>query len=96
MLRFETNGKKDCTDVFVSVDFGTNLPSDNSQFYFRWHANDPHFAYLLARHFQKRLEDAIKHAHCRAYTQGYADGRQHKAQKTYFDKELGLVRKPAH
>jgi len=95
MLRFTTNGKKDCTDVFLKADFGTTDPSDKNIFPFKWEANDSHFAYLLAQHFQNQLENAVRRAHRRAYEQGYTDGRQHRARKAYFSSELGETRKPA-
>lgn len=84
MIEIKTNEKQECNDVFVWVDFGTQEPSDKSLFPFKYTCNDPHFAYLLAAHFQKRLEEAIKQAHRDAYDQGYNDGRGHKKRKKNF------------
>lgn len=80
MIKFQTNNEKNCKEVFASVDFGSQKPSDECMFQFRFVCNDSHYAYLLARHFQEQLEQA----HRDAYNQGFRDGRQHKRKKTNF------------
>ena len=89
MINFSTNGKKNCTTVECRVNFGTTTPSDLCLFVFKWEATDPHYAYLLANHFQKRLQDKIEKAHRRAYEIGYKDGKGKQKRKTSFDSYLG-------
>ena len=89
MIKFSTNGKKECTVVYCKVDFGTTKPSDKVEFNFRWETNDPHYAYLLANHFQKKLQEEIRKAHRKAYEIGYKDGKNKQRKKNSFDGYFG-------
>ena len=89
MISFSTNGKKECTDVLCNVSFGTHEPSDKSMFSFTWRTNDPHYAYLLAKHFQQKFQSLVKEAHKKAYEIGYKDGKGKQRKKTNFDGFLG-------
>lgn len=89
MINFSTNGSKECTDVYCKVDFGTTAPSNRTVFQFHCATSDPYYAYLLANHFQKRLQDEIEKAHRRAYDIGFKDGKNKQRKKTNFDNYLG-------
>ena len=75
---------KDDNTVKATVEFGTTVPSYQSDFVFKWMTNDPHYAYLLAQHFQKRLDDAVRSSHRKAYLLGYKDGRGHNPLRSHF------------
>ena len=89
MITFSTNGKKECTIVECNVDFGTQEPSNSCIFSFHWSTSDPHYAYLLAKHFQDKFQTAVKEAHRKAYEMGYKDGRGKQKKKTWFANYLG-------
>ena len=79
---FETNGKKDCKDVFAKI--STGLPVDLPVLYFRWTESHAHSAIFLARHLQSNIEAAIHAAHRDAYEQGWKDAKRRNRKKTFF------------
>jgi hypothetical protein len=77
----------DNTKMKVSIEGGPL----NYKYNLFFECNDNCHAYLLTKHFEKKLRDQIETIRKQEYDNGYKDGRAKRGKKTWFSSLLKLV-----
>jgi len=81
-ITVDTNGQKDCTDVFLQV--VTDLDCTQSQIPFKWECGQAYVAQLLKNHIRQLIRDQLKAIRRKAYNQGWRDKASKNRKATAF------------